>query len=905
LIACPSCSASAPEGGRFCSSCGSSLESISQLETGLATPSRLRAVARPPSSSGVGRLASSDRIESGGFTPGSVLGQRYRIIGLLGRGGMGEVYRADDLKLGQPVALKFLPRGLSDDPTRLERFYAEVRIARQVSHPNVCRVYDVGEIDGQQYLSMEYVDGEDLASLLKRIGRLPNDKAVEIARQLCAGLAAAHDKGVLHRDLKPANVMIDGRGHARITDFGLAVAAGEVTEAELSGTPAYMAPEQLAGKGASVRSDIYGLGLVLYELFTGRRAFTASTLSELKRKKEEEAPPSLLESTRDVDPLVDRVILRCLDRDPRGRPASALQVAAALPGGDPLAAALAAGETPSPEMVAASGASGSLSPALAWSFLTAIVVCLIAATLLTRDAKIYRLAPLEKPPEVLVDRSREILQGIGAGAFADSAFGFQSSSDFLQYVVDHDRSPRRWDHVATGAVSFWYRQSPTILEPRGFLSTDAGGGVVSPSDPSADQAGMAVVWLNPQGRLTKLTVVPPRTDEPDGNPPPADWSRLFAAAGLDPSQWKPAPSRWIPPAYADARAAWTGTLPDRPETPMRIEAASYRGRPISFELIGPWIPNGANRTSGVGGRRVGQLILVLLFVVVLAGSAFLARRNLRMGRGDKRGAGRLAAFVFATHVVAWLFAAHHVVTVWEVGMFVEMLSWALFISGALWLLYVALEPQLRRLWPATIVSWSRVLSGALRDPLVGRDVLFGCLAGAAILVLSRIEVLLPSWLGQLPGKPDLFTTSLLRGLRLIVANLLVTVDTEIFVALALLFLLLAMRSLLRSQIAAFLACGAILTVADSLGSDRLLITLALVAATWLAVFFVLMRLGLVAVIVMLYVNGLGDSYPITPDSSAWYSGIGFAALAVMGALALYGLVTALGLRNTRAAASID
>ncbi|HKD12844.1 MAG TPA: serine/threonine-protein kinase, partial [Thermoanaerobaculia bacterium] len=242
-------------------------------------------------------------------------------------------------------------------------------MARQVSHPNVCRVYDVGEIDGQQYLSMEYVDGEDLASLLKRIGRLPNDKAVEIARQLCAGLAAAHDKGVLHRDLKPANVMIDGRGHARITDFGLAVAAGEVTEGELSGTPAYMAPEQLAGKGASVRTDIYALGLVLYELFTGRRAFTASTLSELKRKKEEEAPPSLLESTRDVDPLVDRVILRCLDRDPRGRPASALQVAAALPGGDPLAAALAAGETPSPEMVAASGASGSMSPALAWSCL--------------------------------------------------------------------------------------------------------------------------------------------------------------------------------------------------------------------------------------------------------------------------------------------------------------------------------------------------------------------------------------------------------------------------------------------------------------------------------------------------------------------------------------------------------
>ena len=201
-----------------------------------------------------------------------MLGERYRIIGLLGRGGMGEVYRADDLKLGQPVALKFLPAKLAAEPACIERFYAEVRHARGVSHPNVCRVYDVGEVDGQHFLSMEYVDGEDLASLLRRIGRLPQDKAIEIARQLCAGLAAAHDKGVLHRDLKPGNVMIDGRGRAKITDFGLAVGVDDDKGgAEVSGTPAYMAPEQLAGKGASVQSDIYALGLVLYELFTGRR----------------------------------------------------------------------------------------------------------------------------------------------------------------------------------------------------------------------------------------------------------------------------------------------------------------------------------------------------------------------------------------------------------------------------------------------------------------------------------------------------------------------------------------------------------------------------------------------------------------------------------------------------------
>ena len=141
---------------------------------------------------GVGRLISSDSIPVGGLTPGAMLAERYRIIGLLGRGGMGEVYRADDVKLGQPVALKFLPKSLSSDPVRRERFFAEVRITRQLAHPNICRVYDIAEVDGQHFLSMEYIDGEDLASLVKRIGYLSNEKALDIARQLVAGLAAAH-----------------------------------------------------------------------------------------------------------------------------------------------------------------------------------------------------------------------------------------------------------------------------------------------------------------------------------------------------------------------------------------------------------------------------------------------------------------------------------------------------------------------------------------------------------------------------------------------------------------------------------------------------------------------------------------------------------------------------------------
>src|SRR5262245_42188068 len=231
------------------------------------------------------------------FHPGAHLAQRYCIVHSLGRGGMGEVYRADDLLLSQPVALKFLPPIATANPSMLSRFRNEVRIARQISHPNVCRVYDIGEAEGLTYLSMEYVDGEDLASLLRRIGKLPQDKALEIARQLCAGLAAAHDKGVIHRDLKPANIMLDGKGQVRITDFGLAGVSEHIRDIR-SGTPAYMSPEQVAGKEVTQRSDIYALGIVLHELLTGKR-------------------PPLEPGNTEVDPSIEPVIRRCLEPDPR------------------------------------------------------------------------------------------------------------------------------------------------------------------------------------------------------------------------------------------------------------------------------------------------------------------------------------------------------------------------------------------------------------------------------------------------------------------------------------------------------------------------------------------------------------------------------------------------------------
>ena len=379
MSTCVSCGSQVPETGRFCSSCGAAMVSGDELATMEYLNSKPRTSGKAASGSAAQTSGSRPQSSSGGlltegrFLPGRLLAGRYRIIALLGRGGMGEVYRADDLTLGQPVALKFLPEEASQDETLLERFRNEVRLSRRVSHPNVCRVYDVGEVDGHTFFTMEYVDGEDLASLLRRIGRLPADKALEIARQLCAGLAAAHAKGVLHRDLKPANIMLDGRGQVVVTDFGLAGLVDQIPGSDVrSGTPAYMAPEQLEGKEVNAKSDIYALGLVLYEIFTGKRAFSVESLPELVRARSESAPSKPSTLVKDLDPAVERVILRCLEADPANRMSSALSVAAALPGGDPLAAALAAGETPSPQMVAAAGETTGLAPRTA-------ILCLAAA----------------------------------------------------------------------------------------------------------------------------------------------------------------------------------------------------------------------------------------------------------------------------------------------------------------------------------------------------------------------------------------------------------------------------------------------------------------------------------------------------------------------------------------------
>jgi serine/threonine-protein kinase len=718
-MSCPACGNEVSGAARFCPSCGSAVDFGSTPTLGLdaapRVPASQAATPRKRDSYLSAKISSSSSGYEARYVPGTTLAERYRIVSPLGKGGMGEVYRAEDLRLGQTVALKFLPRSLAQTEEALERFTREVRLARQVSHPNVCRVFDIGEISETSeagkttthtFLTMEFVDGEDLASLMRRIGRLPPDKAVEIARQLCAGLVAAHEHGIIHRDLKPANIMLDGRGRVRITDFGLAGLAADIggTEAR-AGTPAYMSPEQFAGGEVTPKSDLYSLGLVLYEIFTGKRFFDASSSEEMARQRDKSAPTHPSQIVKDIDPLVERVILRCLEKDPAKRPATALQVTAALPGGDPLAAALAAGETPSPEMVAAAGDEGAFAPRTAWIFLagTFAVICLLVA-----------LAP------------------------------FFRAYDFLRYRALHEPSPQRVRELSKaelGPTNFWYRQSP-----RPMVASDSSGDV-SQNDPAIDVPGMIYVEVNSSGRLLKLQALPPRVEASKGPWPDPDWGALFTAAGLDMKRFTLSGPKYLPPVAFDARAEWDGSSAHDPATPLHVTAAAYHGKPVYFDVLGPWnLPGAAEQSTRIAANVIAGITLILMTISLLVAGTIFARRNVRMGRGDRKGSFRVSAFAFSTVMLAWILAGHHVSDApGEFVMFIRAFSAALTWAVFAWLSYMALEPYVRRRWPDVLISWTRLLSGKVWDPLIGRDVLTGALLGTVGALSGYALDALPYW----------------------------------------------------------------------------------------------------------------------------------------------------------------
>jgi len=298
---CSKCQSENPDTQSFCGDCGTQL-----ILSDDAQPSFTKTLETP--------------VEE--LTRGTLFAKRYEIIEELGRGGMGKVYRVEDKKISQEIALKLINPGIAADKQTLERFNNELKTARMVSHRNVCRMYDLGEDSGIHFITMEYVRGEDLKSMIRMSGQLGIGTAISISKKICEGLSEAHRLEVIHRDLKPNNIMIDKEGNARIMDFGIArslKAKGITGSGIMIGTPEYMSPEQVEGKEVDQRSDIYSLGIILYEMLTGRLPFEGDTPFTIGIKHKSEIPEDPITFNSSIPEDLNRLILRCMEKDKENR----------------------------------------------------------------------------------------------------------------------------------------------------------------------------------------------------------------------------------------------------------------------------------------------------------------------------------------------------------------------------------------------------------------------------------------------------------------------------------------------------------------------------------------------------------------------------------------------------------
>jgi len=848
-----------------------------------ADPSVAETVAESPSPS-ISRISSSSDVDEGRFVPGTLVGGRYRIIGLLGRGGMGEVYRATDLALGQSVALKFLPAEAAQDQHRLERFHAEVRIARQVSHPNVCRVYDIGQAEGMPFISMEYVDGEDLASLLLRIGRLPADKALETARKLCAGLAAAHDRGIIHRDLKPQNIMMNKRGDVVIMDFGLAAIADQLSGAEArNGTPAYMAPEQLRGAEVSSASDIYALGLVLYELFTGKRPFHANTVQDMLRQQESAQLTSMSSIASDIDPGVEKAVRRCLDPDPARRPPSALSVAAALPGGDPLAAALAAGEMPSPELVASAGKLEGLAPRYSVPCLIAIVVCLCASVALRARYAAVMHTPLDNPPDVLAHQAREMASSFGYPKKpADSVLSIADRGDLLEHLK-HLPQPLRWDEwlAAEAPIQADYRESLSALEADPY-------GEVTPNNPAPTAPGMARVVLDGAGRLREFQANPYQDAQP--LTPAVAPEAVFHAAGLEMAPFTEIPATFVPAGPSSEAHSWKGPHPRIPGLNLKVDLASWKGRITQVAIHFDWPKPGAAAPAKNAVSRARDVVLLSLSLVGLLSVVLLARRNWRLGHIDRKGALRLGIARCLLGFVAWIGTVHPVPDESMIPIFFSNCAAWLMWGAAVALLYIALEPLVRARWPHSIVTWSRLLAGRWLDAQVGSHILIGATVGAVVWVAAE-------WFGdwQSGRLTTLGGLASSLGTRQWLAAFANNMQGALFFGLLVFFSICGLRLMVKKDVPAAILAALLLLFASGLfSSPDWKVFLAIYIGMYSVLVFVLLRLGLVATMAAVFFIDSSNLITLGADWKTWYAPAGLASFALLLGIAIFAFWRSLG-----------
>jgi hypothetical protein len=824
----------------------------------------LRSVGPDASSSDTVPLSRSEAVVR--FGPGAALGGRYRVLAPLGRGGMGEVWRADDLVLGEVVALKFLPSGAHLSASQKTRFLAEARIARRLTHPHLCRVHDVGLVDDEPFISMECLEGGSLADLLAGGVPVPRRRAVEIATEICLGLAAAHEQGVVHRDLKPANVMFDAAGRVRITDFGLAALAAEAASTDpRQGTLRYMAPEQKAGREVTARSDLYALGLVLAELFLGRT---------LDRDPDSEAPDGVaFRLPEEIDPALEGVLTACLRNDPQHRARSALEVAVALPGADPLAATLRIGALPSPALVAAAGGGRRMRRSHAAA---AVVVVLLGYALSALDADFrnpfFGGGPPRKSSAELRAAAWDAVRA--AGAFVDSDFeaaGCVLDGGYLVGLREAASGKDRWsplDSADPPPHYDWFRRSP-----RPIVSREDSWRPTFGSPPLGD--GDVVVRVAGDGRLAGFSARP-RTDRPVAAPattaPP--WTDLFRLAGLDLGRFAAATPPERAPVYADRLWAWEGVRSDG--AAIRVEGASRQGACAWFVVRPPGPRRGGIDVAAPAGGVYESDVEERLALFALPFFVWFAVRNVRAGGAFIKGAWRFGAALAVFRAAQWLvecpspFAGPS--AQWSAAL---GLGHALYGGAFGAAAYLAIEPFVRRRWPDLLVSSTRLADGRWRDPRVGRDALLGAAAATVVPALTW-AVRGAGALGADLSRPVRVPSPMLGlyGWNDALGAVLYHASWGPATALVYLGVLTAVFAVVRRRGPAVASTFALATLLLSRfwGFDSLSLALCFSAVFAAVALLVVLRGGFLAAATFSFLGASSMISPATFDPGAWYAG---------------------------------
>lgn len=804
---------------------------------------------------------------------GQVVAGRYRVLGLLGRGGVGEVYRAHDLRLGQDVALKFLRADRLTRPARWADFAAEVRLARRVSHPNVNRVHDLGEWNGERFISMELVEGEDLNSLLRREGPMTPDAAIDLARQLAAGLGAAHDRGVLHRDLKPANVMLDAAGQVRLTDFGIALGGASEEPAVLVGTPQYMAPELFSGGAPTVQSDLFALGTVLAECLGGRPAPSADATTAYNptvRGPRARLPP-------DVPAELAQVIERCLTLDPTQRPRSAYEILAELPGRDPVQAALDEGRLPSPQAVAATNLKRPLSARDTWRLAGLVAVLLLVVVLLSDRTHLAPRLEQAAPPAAMAEKAHQTLSQLGYETDkANYEHGYSNESAHPDRGTGAALEARtlQWPSDQQQKVLYWYHADADADTPPawGELARQMADGDAAP-----------VVQLDASGRLREFRA--PLEQAGAARQAPS-WESVFRLADLDFKKARPEAANGQPPAGLEHWQAWRldqgGEQP-----PQYVHAALVDGRLALFAVRPTANVNDLLLADVQGGTPPRQFMLrVALQVVLLAVSLVLAVRNVRCGGADVRGAGMLAALVAALCALEWVFYVRHSQTLIEE---VAAAYWWLAHSTLLVVFaatgYLGLEPLVRGRWPQTLVGLERLERGNWRDGVVAREVLLGLVVGVAAQLLLQALCLWPPSPGGGPAIGLAGDGRHWLGLAPALGTVVHLWINALWIGVGSLLVMCVLRTILRREaLAGLLFCFvfALLQVTrHGWEGDR---SWALGLLQGVAMWLLLVRGGALAAIVGPAVFGMLAAAPLTTNLGAWYAGVSLVSLGLVGAL---------------------